>query len=42
MFDNNIYDIPLTNWITGYRNNYNFNANLINYIKKNNLKIKNI
>lgn len=35
MFDNIIYDIPLTNWITGYRNNFNFNANLIDYIKEN-------
>lgn len=35
MFDNGIYDIPLINGITGYRKNFNFNVNLINYIKEN-------
>ena len=35
MYNNEIMDIPLIKGITGYRDDFNFNVNLINYIKQN-------
>jgi len=35
MFDNGIFDIPTIHGITGYRKNYNFNKNLVEYIQNN-------
>jgi hypothetical protein len=35
MFDNGMYDIPLIKGITGYRRDYTFDKQLIDYIQKN-------